>query len=306
MTFMDLKNGILESGKIKILENELMKNHTTFRIGGPTKYFLEVEDTISLKKLLSFLSKEGINFFLLGAGSNLLVSDYPIEDTVIIKLGNTFKKININDTGNENVTVEVGAGYTLPSLSKEMYNYELRGAEFCIAIPGTLGGGLIMNAGAHGSELKDITECVYCLTKDGEEVYLSNEEAKFSYRNSGLRDFIVVGAKLKLKKGDKKLIKAKMEENLIYRANTQPKGFSAGSIFKNPPGTKAWKLIRDVGLSGYRIGDVMFSEKHANFIINLGNGKANDVMELINLAKERVKKEFNIELELEIKLLGKF
>ncbi len=304
---MDLRKGILECGKIKIFENELMKNHTTFRIGGPAKHFLEVEDITSLKKLLSFLRREGINFFLLGAGSNLLVSDYPIEDTVIIKLGNAFKKINIKDTEYENnVIVEVGARYTLPSLSKEMYNYELSGAEFCIAIPGTLGGGLIMNAGAHGSELKDITEGVYCLTKEGEEIYLSNEEARFSYRNSGLSNFIVTGAKLKLKKSDKKFIKAKMEENLSYRANTQPKGFSAGSIFKNPPGTKAWKLIMDVGLSGYRIGDVMFSEKHANFIINLGNGKAQDVMELINLAKEKVKKEFDIELELEIKLLGKF
>ena len=302
---MNLKKGILECGNIQIHEDESMKKYTTFRIGGIAKYFLEVNDITSLRNLLLFLNREGIKYFLLGAGSNLLVSDYIIEDIVIIKLAGRFREIGVREGNSENFIVEVGAGCTLPALSKEMYNYGIGGAEFCVAIPGTLGGGMVMNAGAHGNELKDITLGVHCLSKDGEEIYLTNEEAKFSYRNSGLKDFIVVGAKLSLVKTPKELIKSRMEENLNYRSITQPKGFSAGSVFKNPPGMKAWKLIKDVGLSGYRIGDVMFSEKHANFIINIGNGKSSDVMELINIAKDRIKSEFMIEMELEIKLLGK-
>ncbi|MCS7298869.1 MAG: UDP-N-acetylmuramate dehydrogenase [Spirochaetia bacterium] len=288
----------------EVVEDFNIKPLTTFRIGGIVRYFVRVYNEEGLVRILGILNEESIPFFLLGGGSNLLVSDGVIDGLVVIKLEGTFKEVEVLRGTDDEVFVKVGAGYSLPSFSKFALDNGLSGVEFCIAIPGSFGGGLIMNAGAHGGELKDVVKRIRCITRFGEIVELSNEEAGFSYRSSKLSDYIVLSAVLSLKKGDKHRIKEKMDENLIYRANTQPKGFSAGSVFKNPPNNKAWRLIREVGLAGYRIGDVMFSDKHANFIINLGNGRSGDVISLMRIAYDRVKSNFGITLEPEIKFLG--
>ncbi|MEN2998665.1 MAG: UDP-N-acetylmuramate dehydrogenase [Brevinematia bacterium] len=289
---------------LELFENVELKKFTTFRIGGRARYFVKIYTISGLRDFLSFTNEEGIGYFILGAGSNILVRDGEINDIVIVKLSGEFNRVEVCSGKENNTTILTGSGFSLPALSKFALDHSLKGAEFCVAIPGTIGGALVLNAGAHGSEIKDIVRKVYCFTKEGEEVVFSKDEITFSYRDSCLRDYIVTFAEFELKPCEYTKIKERMEENLRYRANTQPRGFSAGSVFKNPDGFKAWKLIRDVGLAGYRIGDVMFSEKHANFIINLGNGKAEDVLRLIKLARQRVFEKFGILLEPEIKLLG--
>lgn len=284
-----------------VLENEELKYYTTFRIGGKGT-ILKIFTPETLKTFVKISKEENLKYLVLGGGSNLLISDNPLK-VVFLKLESQFKKIEVVEEKENLVLLNVGAGVTLPNLSKFCMDLELEGTEFCIAIPGTIGGGVIMNAGAHGSELKDIVTKVYCINKYGEEICLKNEEVGFSYRKSNLSDCLVTSVEIKLRKGTKEKIKEKIQDNLRYRSNTQPKGFSAGSVFKNPENTKAWKLIRDVGLAGFRINDVMFSEKHANFIINLGNGKAKDIIKLMSLARKKVKENFGITLEPEIKLI---
>ncbi|MGC8766656.1 MAG: UDP-N-acetylmuramate dehydrogenase [Brevinematia bacterium] len=284
-----------------ILDNQDLKHYTTFRIGGKGT-ILKILSTNSLKFFLKTAKEENIQYFILGGGSNLLINDGPLK-RVFIKLENEFKKVELIEKKENSVKLKVGAGVTLPSLSKLCMDMELEGTEFCISIPGTIGGAVIMNAGAHGNEMKDIVKKIYCFDGKGQEIELTNEEAGFSYRKSNLTNYLITFVEIELRKGKKEKIKEKIQENIRYRANTQPKGFSAGSVFKNPEGTKAWKLIREVGLSGFRINEVMFSEKHANFIINLGNGKAKDVIKLMSLARRKVKENFGINLEPEIKLL---
>lgn len=290
----------LKKEDIEVFENVSLKNFTTFRIGGVAKYFVKIYSEKGLNHFLKFSYDEGIPYFILGGGSNILVRDSEINDMLIVKLDGEFRKIELK-YGNR---VFVGSSYSLPSFAKFAFDHSLGGAEFCVAIPGSVGGGVIMNAGAHGCEIKDIVKRVFCFAKDGRSLELSREEAGFSYRNSNLKDYIITFVEFELNEGSRDKIKEIMEENLRYRANTQPKGFSAGSVFKNPPSDKAWKLIRKVGLAGFKIGDVMFSEKHANFIINLGNGLAEDVLNLIKIARKRVFETFGILLEPEIKFLG--
>lgn len=288
---------------IVLTEGANLRNLTTFRIGGKAKYFVEVYTREGLKELFNILKSEEISLFVIGRGSNLLIRDGEIEEILFLRLGGEFKSISLSASGNS-ARVLVGCGYSLPALSRFAFENSLEGIEFCIGIPGSIGGGIVMNAGAHGREIKDIVKKVFCLTREGEGIVLPSEEINFSYRSSNLKDLIVIFVELELKVGSRDEIKRRMDENLKYRKVSQPKGFSAGSVFKNPEGFKAWKLIREVGLSGYRIGDVMFSEKHANFIINLGNGKADDVISLIRLARQRVYEKFGITLEPEITLVG--
>lgn len=288
---------------VEIIEKVPLKNFTTFRIGGVAKTFVKVYNKEALGKFLKICYNEGIDFFLLGGGSNLLIRDGEIDEFVVVKLEGEFKSCKVLDRG-DYARVVVGGGYSLPVLSKLAMDYSLRDIEFCVGIPGSVGGGVIMNAGAHGSEIKDIVDRVFCFSKEGEEFVFSSKDIVFSYRDSSLKDYVVTFVEFILRKGDKEEIKERLEGNLRYRANTQPRGFSAGSVFKNPENFKAWKLIRDVGLAGYKEGEVMFSERHANFIINYGNGKAEDVLKLIRLARKRVFEEFGITLEPEIKFVG--
>ncbi|MCX8029635.1 MAG: UDP-N-acetylmuramate dehydrogenase [Brevinematales bacterium] len=290
--------------KFDVQYNISLKNLTTLRIGGTAKYLVKVYTKKELSKLLDILNSENIPFFLLGGGSNILVRDGIIEDFIILKLDGEFKDIKAINEENGIVRVSIGSAYNLPSVSKFALDNSLEGAEFCVAIPGSVGGGVIMNAGAHGREMKDIIDRISYYTKEGFEKTIRNNEAGFSYRHSNLQEYIISSIEVVLKRGNKEEIKRKIDENLFYRSQNQPKGFSAGSVFKNPPNNKAWKLIREVGLAGYRIGDVLFSEKHANFIINLGNGKAEDVIKLMKLAIRRVKDKFGITLEPEVKLIG--
>lgn len=288
---------------IEVFENVNIRNMTTFRIGGNAKVFVKIFTKKALKNFLKLSYEEGINYFILGGGSNILVKDGDIDEFIVVKLDGEFKEVEFEEV-NGKFKVRSGAGFSLPVLSKKALDNSLTGMEFCVAIPGSVGGAVIMNAGAHGYEIKDILRRVVVFSKTGEEIELKREDIKFSYRSSGLDGLIVGMAEFELKKGDRIAISEKMEENLRYRANTQPKGFSAGSVFKNPEGAKAWKLIRDVGLAGYKIGDAMFSEKHANFIINLGNARAENVLKLMSLARQRVFENFGIVLEPEVKLVG--
>ncbi len=287
---------------IEIKLNENLKSKTTFRIGGPAKIFLEISNIEALSKAVKILNEQSVEYFILGGGSNLLVNSNGVNNIVIISLKDEFKKVNITNK-NSFLEIEVGASHSLASISKLALENCASGLEFGIAIPGSVGGGVIMNAGAHGSEIKDVVTKIQIVTKNGEIKELTNAEANFSYRKSGLGDYIITKAWFNLKNSEKQKIKNLMNENLEYRAKTQPKGFSAGSIFKNPNGYKSWFLIREVGLAGYRIGDAIISEKHTNFIINLGKATSYDVLKLIELAKNRVFNKFSIELELEIKLL---
>lgn len=289
--------------EIIVKENEPLRYKTTFRIGGCARYFIIVNSVKALSKLLKFFSSEGIEFFVLGGGSNLLVNDHGVSNKVVLSLSGEFKRINHNYL-EDGILLESGALVALPSLSKYAMSIGASGLEFGVAIPGSVGGAIIMNAGAHGHEIKDVITEVTVMESNGEIKKLSNKEAGFKYRKSDLGDYVVLFSKFFLKKDNKEAIREKMKSNLIYRSNTQPKGFSAGSVFKNPGNLKAWKLIKDVGLGGYRIGDVMFSEKHTNFIINLETGKASDVVKLIELAKNKVLREHSIDLEPEIKFLG--
>lgn len=292
-----------KSRGVEVFENISVRNMTTFRIGGNARVFVKIFTKRALKSFLRLCYDEGVNFFVLGGGSNVLVKDGEIDEFVIVKLEGEFKEVEFCEVGGV-VRVRVGAGFSLPILSKKALDNGVEGIEFGVGIPGSIGGAIIMNAGAHGYEMKDIVGRVVVFSEKGEEIELERREINFSYRSSSLEGFIVGMVEFELRRGDKRKIAERMEENLRYRANTQPKGFSAGSVFKNPEGTKAWKLIREVGLAGYRIGDAMFSEKHANFIINLGNAKAEDVLKLISLARRRVFESFGILLEPEIKLVG--
>ncbi len=288
---------------VEIFRNVCLKDFTTFRIGGNVDKFVRIYSEEGLRDFIKFCYSEGIDFFLLGGGSNVLIRDGRIDDFIVVKLEGEFRSVKFSGDG-EWGRVFVGAGYSLPAFSKVMLNYLLEGAEFCIGIPGSVGGGVVMNAGAHGNELKDIVSNVFCFSRNGEKIVFSKDEISFSYRDSSLKGYIVTFVEFRLRGGIKEKIKERINEYLMYRSSTQPRGFSAGSVFKNPENTNAWKLIREVGLAGYRIGDVMFSEKHSNFIVNLGNGKAEDVLELIKIARKRVFESFGITFEPEIKLVG--
>ena len=279
----------------------LLSDYTTFRIGGPAKYFLKVEDKESLIKALSFSKNLSLPFFILGAGSNLLVSDSGYEGLVI---NFQFSIFNFQDN-----KIISGSGVRLGRLVQAALENNLSGLEWAAGIPGTLGGAIFGNAAAFDGSTGELVEKVEVLdTNDLQIKSLRQKECQFGYRDSIFKhkkNLIILSALLSLKKSDRKKIEIKMREHLDYKKKTQPLNFSsAGSVFKNPKGYSAGFLIDKCGLKGKRIGNVEISKKHANFIVNLGGGKAKDVMSLIKLAKESVKKKYGIILEPEIQFLG--
>lgn len=299
----DLLNELQNSNLGKVKVNEPLANHTTIKIGGPCDIFIEPSSIENLQKTMEIIRKYKVKWTAIGRGSNLLVSDKGIEG-VVIKLGQGLDTISINDS-----EVRVGGGYSLVSLAISISRKGLSGLEFASGIPGSVGGAVYMNAGAHGSDISKILTKALILFEDGTLSWLSNEEMEFSYRTSCLqskRPGIVLEAVFMLKEGDKESIVAEMQKNKDYRKETQPWNYPcAGSIFRNPLPNYAGKLIEDCGLKGYSIGGAKISEMHGNFIVNSGNAKAADVLDLIQYVQKKIFEKKQIEMETEVEIIGR-
>ena len=293
----------LSIDKEKILFDEPMKEHTSFKIGGPAECFIKIDKIEDLKEILNFANKEHIEITIIGNGSNLLVLDKGIKGiTLMIKLDG----INIQEQKGI-IEITVGAGEKLGKLAQICLQKEITGMEELSGIPGTIGGAIRMNAGAHGKEMKDIIKTVKCIDMQGNEKEFTNQELDFSYRNSIFKKekYIITEATLQLAKGNKEEIKAKMEEYAKYRKEKQPIEYpSAGSTFKRGKDFITAQLIDEAGLKGYSIGDAEVSVKHSGFVINKGNATAKDVLELVEYIKDKVYEKFKKEIELEIEIIG--
>ena len=284
-----------------IKTEELMSRHTSFRVGGPAKVFLTVRSEEILKHIFLALEKYHLSYFVLGNGSNLLVSDEGY-DGVMIYLGEEFSKVEVTGT-----TIKAKAAALLGKVARMAMEEELAGLEFAAGIPGSLGGGVVMNAGAYGGELSQVVTRVRAMNPDGEIVELEKEDLKLGYRTSifKFQDFVILDVIMELQKGDKEEILAKMQEYTKARVEKQPLEYpSAGSTFKRPKGHFAGKLIMDAGLRGYRVGDAQVSEKHCGFVINRGNATAGEIKTLMKDVAKKVKEEFGVDLEPEVILLG--
>lgn len=285
----------------EIGRNEPMKLHTSFKIGGPADFFIVPKNVDQLKEVVRVCSNKAIPYYIIGNGSNLLVTDQGYRG-VILQISKNMSKIKI-----EGEKVYAEAGVLLSKLSKAIYKESLEGFEFASGIPGTLGGAIFMNAGAYGGEMKDIVESVEVLTQQGEIITIEREDLALGYRSSILqtKHYIALGVTLALKKGDQKVIKSIIEDLNHKRKEKQPLELpSAGSTFKRPEGHFAGKLIMDSGLRGYAIGDAQVSEKHCGFVVNKGAATFEDVMGLMTHIRKIVKDQYNIELEPEVKILG--
>ena len=290
-------------GVAKVLVNEPMASHTTFKIGGPADYFVMPETIEELAAVLKLCKEENMPYFILGNGSNLLVGDKGFRG-VVIQLYKNFDGICLEGT---KITAKAGA--MLIRVAKEAGKAGLTGLEFASGIPGTIGGAMVMNAGAYGGEMKDVVTAVTVLTKEGEIKTLSGEEMNFRYRGSVVEDegYIVLEAVMELKEGNLEEIQTRMEELSLQRRTKQPIEYpSAGSTFKRPEGYFAGKLIQDAGLRGYQVGGAQVSEKHCGFVINAGGATAADVMNLMQDVSDKVNAQFGVTLEPEVKRIGEF
>lgn len=289
--------------QVEILVAEPMKNHTTFRIGGPADALALPKTPEEVAEVVRFCHEHAQPYYVLGNGSNLLVSDEGYRG-LVLQLYRNFNDIQVNG---ETITVQSGA--MLAAVARTAYQTGLTGLEFASGIPGTIGGAVVMNAGAYGGEMKNVLKEVTVLTKEGEVLVISAKALELGYRTSVIpkNGWIVLGAVLQLKKGDQEQILARMEELKEQRITKQPLDLpSAGSTFKRPEGYFAGKLIMDAGLRGFTVGGAQVSEKHCGFVVNRGNATAADVWELICEVKRRVKEMTGVELEPEVKLLGDF
>lgn len=286
-----------------ILSDEPMCKHITFRVGGPAKCLVRISNPEQLRRLVPYFREVEIPYFILGNGSNLLVSDKGYEG-VILQLGGNMNRIIV-----EGNTVRAGAGALMSQIARAALEHGLTGFEFASGIPGTVGGGVVMNAGAYDGEMKQVVTKVTVMNEAGEILELSNQDMEFAYRTSIIknRPFVVLEVEIELCQGNPEEIRAKMDELARRRREKQPLEFpSAGSTFKRPEGYFAGKLIMDAGLRGYSIGGARVSDKHCGFVINAGNATAADVAEVIQEVQERVKDKFGVTLEKEVIFLGEF
>ena len=286
-----------------ILTEEPMSRHTTFRIGGEAAGFIRISNEEQLRKLIPYFENVGIEYFVMGKGSNLLVGDkgYP---GVILQISDACQQIKAE--GNR---LQVQAGAALSKVSLFAMERGLEGLEFAAGIPGTVGGGVVMNAGAYGGEMKQVVESVRVLSTDGEILTLDKDAMEFGYRTSIIRNrsFTVLGATFCLQEGDRDEIRLKIEDLKKRRMEKQPLNYSsAGSTFKRPEGYFAGKLIMDAGLRGFQIGDARVSDKHCGFVVNVGKATAKDVTDVIEEVQERVRECFGVSLEREVIYLGEF
>lgn len=292
---------VISEEQIKI--EEPMKNHTTFRVGGPAELFVTPRTEQEVKQVVDLCLEAGEDYFILGNGSNLLVSDLGYRGVVI----QIFKEMN--QTIVERNVIKAQAGALLSAIASKALENSLAGLEFASGIPGTLGGACVMNAGAYGGEMKDVLKSVTVLTPEGKVRRIPGNELEMGYRTSLIarEGYIVLGAEIQLEEGDKAAVKARMDELKEKRVSRQPLEYpSAGSTFKRPEGYFAGKLIQDAGLRGFRVGGAQVSEKHCGFVINRDNATAADIAELMRQVSERVEERFGVRLEPEVKKLGEF
>jgi UDP-N-acetylenolpyruvoylglucosamine reductase len=285
----------------RVATKEPMSVHTTFKTGGAADVFVEPSNLEELKAALKLL--KGERFYLIGNGSNLLVSDQGLRG-VVLHLAKGFGDIRVEEN-----TIVCGAAATLAQIARAAHDHSLSGFEFAAGIPGSLGGAIVMNAGAYDGEMKQVVKRVTLLGYEGEIVSKSVEEMRFSYRHSLLKEerFIVLESEIVLKKGDQSAIREKMDDLAARRREKQPLEYpSAGSTFKRPEGYFAAKLIQDAGLKGFRVGDAQVSEKHCGFVVNRGNATSAEIYELIREVQKRVKESSGVDIETEVICLGEF
>lgn len=290
-------------GAENVYREEPMSRHTTFRIGGPADYFVSAQNEKEVQNAVRLLKKEKVPYYMLGNGSNLLVGDKGYRGVVI----QIYKRMNAIRTDGTKIYAQAGA--LLSKIAAEALRESLKGFEFASGIPGTLGGAVMMNAGAYGGEMKQVIERVKILDEEGEIRELSLEELKLGYRTSIVAEkgYTVLSAVLALEKGSADEIRACMEDLKERRVTKQPLEYaSAGSTFKRPEGYFAGKLIQDSGLQGYAVGDAQISEKHCGFVINRGNATAEEVLALIRHVQDTVEAKFGVKLETEVKRIGEF
>jgi UDP-N-acetylmuramate dehydrogenase len=290
--------------RVKIAEP--LARYTSMKIGGPAEYFIEVETSAALTDLLRSLDHHAVSFCLLGNGSNVLISDRGVRGAVI-RLDGEFKKSEWREDDGL-IYVNVGAAYAVTRLVREAARKGYAGLEFAEGIPGSVGGALYMNAGAYGSEFEKVVDQVESMSSQGQPIRLSRSEMTFSYRDSHLPPrTVVTRVRMQLHKAESVEVSTKLRELVTRRKSSQPSGYpNSGSMFRNPPGDYAGRLIEAAGLKGKRIGQCQISERHANFIVNLGGAKAADVFQLTELARAEVRRQFGVDLILEVKLLGEW
>lgn len=292
-----------EFGSDRVLLEEPMKRHTTFRIGGPAEVFVMPGNLEEVQRILEICRTEDLPYFILGNGSNLLVSDKGYQG-VVVQLYRNFGQIRVEDS-----RIHAQAGALLSGIAAAAREASLTGFEFAGGIPGTLGGAVVMNAGAYGGEMKDVLKEVTVLTPEGGVLTLQADELHMGYRTSVIKEagYIVLEAVISLEKGDQEVIRSRMQELAGMRTSKQPLSYpSAGSTFKRPEGYFAGKLIMDSGLRGYQVGGAQVSEKHCGFVINTGNATAKDVTTLMSDVQRIVMEKFGVKLEPEVKFLGEF
>jgi len=293
-----IKNSDLKAAEIFL--NEPMSKHTSFKIGGMAECYIKINTKEDLETILKVSNTYKIPLTVIGNGTNILVKDNGIKGIVA--------KINIKNIEiDSNNVAKVGAGNSLAEIAQVLKQNELTGFEELSGIPGTIGGAIRMNAGAHGKEIKDIIINATAIDYEGNIRKFTNEEMQFEYRNSifSKEKYIILEAELQLTKGNKDEIAEKMKEFAEWRKEKQPLEYpNAGSTFKRGDGFMTAQLIDQCGLKGYSVGGAQISTKHAGFIINKDNAKAKDVLELVQIAKEKVKNKFDKEIQLEIEVIG--
>lgn len=290
-------------GRDHVLTDEPMKQHTTFKIGGPADYFLVPETGEEVGEIIKICRKTDIPYFILGNGSNLLVGDGGYRGAVI----QVYR--NMSAVTVEGTTITAQAGALLSAVAAAAKNASLTGFEFAGGIPGTVGGAAVMNAGAYGGEMKDVLVEVTVMDAEGKIFAIPAEKLELGYRTSVIKKagYIVLEAKIRLKEGDQEAIRERMKELTIQRTTKQPLEYpSAGSTFKRPEGYFAGKLVMDSGLRGYQVGGARISEKHCGFVINAGDATAKDVRTLMDNVRDIVYEKYGVTLEPEVKFLGEF
>ena len=301
---LDFYNQLIQIVEEKqVLCDEPMSKHTTFRVGGPADYFVMPQSMEEVQKIVAFCKESNMPYYIIGNGSNLLVSDSGYRG-VIIQIYKNMSEITVE--GNQ---VKAQAGALLSKIGNIALEASLSGFEFAAGIPGTVGGAVVMNAGAYGGEMKDALVSATVLTQDGEILTLYNEELELGYRTSIIakKNYVVLEAVYELQPAEKEDIRGKMDELKVQRVTKQPLEYpSAGSTFKRPEGHFAGKLIQDAGLRGFQVGGAQVSEKHCGFVINKENATAADVIELMKQVSDKVMQEFGVCLEPEVKMLGEF
>lgn len=286
----------------EILEFEPMYKHTTYKVGGPARGYIQVKDIPALKKIMKIIKRENCPYYVIGKGSNVLFSDKEF-DGLILSLNEHFTTHKIEDN-----KLIVDAGVSVIKMATLASNHALSGLEFISGIPANVGGAVYMNAGAYKSEVADVLESVLVLNDQGEVETLTKDQCEFSYRKSFFQkhaDFIILQATFTLQPGSKEEIKELMKKRRLRRQETQPIDKpSAGSVFRNPDEHPAWKYIDDCGLRGYTIGHACFSKKHSNFIVNKGYASAQDIKSLIEYAQDCVYEKYQVKLHTEVRFMN--